>query len=137
MDKATLLKTFRAKLKAIQTKTNLPWEVDSPDSGFGYALVAPEMFGEGKCSYCSDEGATPPIHTSEPNSEGKIHHTHRVSYLVPSEDDGHIIYDAIGRKVAGNYDWEAGAIVEPSMAKLLVWMVNNLPNLLDSIDKKE
>lgn len=135
-----LIQLFRAKLGAIQTKASLPWEVSQPGVYYSRAWVDDEKFGTGNCNNCGQENS--PLVASTVAQDG-ILHCHRRTWDVTDRlvdrfsSDGREIYNMQGVKIAGNYDYEMGGIVDPSMTKLLVWIVNHLPALLDEIEKSE
>ena len=91
-----------------------PWERGDIWSVCG---VMPERYGEGKCIHCVNVG-TEPVWIGRTDINGKIMLAHRHRVSDPCAPD-HLISGANGDLVCGNYDYDAGGVIDSTDARLI------------------
>ena len=115
----------RAELRRLLDEaTPRPWEFG--DRQFR-ARVVPELFGEGRCAYCSNPDR-PLVHTGRGKNPWHVHEVER-----PWWDHGIYAYRASGSSIVVHDTDEYGYMADED-ARIIVAAVNALPDLLDALD---
>ena len=118
----------RAELRRLLAEaTPGPWEFG--DRQFR-ARVYPELFGEGRCTYCGNPDR-PLVHTGRGKNPWHVHEVER-----PWWDHGIYAYRASGSLIVVNDTDEYGYMADED-ARFIVAAVNSLPGLLDALEKAE
>jgi hypothetical protein len=118
------------ELDAIKARVNAatpgPWErgdvYGTAGVGFGHQ--------PGKCALCHHGE---PVWVGEANINGRTMQAHRHRDPEPYEPD-HRITGPDGQCIAGNYDYEAGGILEPADTEFITHARTDVPALLAELD---
>ena len=105
-----------------------PWEVGGR---WLIAGVLPEHFGEGKCAWCKAYGE--PVWVGKRNINGRRMLAHHHYDGHPNADDYHVIVAGPDVTVAGNYDYEAGGIIERPDAEFIAAARSIVPALVAEV----
>jgi hypothetical protein len=120
---------------AAEAATPGPWERGDP---WLVAGVFPENFGEGRCAYCDRHGEPVWTGVRDINGQRMLAHVHRdaepygMDHLITAADG------QAGAAVAGNYDYEAGGIIEArDTAYIAAADPSTVLALLDRVERAE
>ncbi|GII63579.1 hypothetical protein Skr01_36640 [Sphaerisporangium krabiense] len=119
------------ELNAIKARVNAasagPWERGDVylTAGVGFGMPP------GQCAFCR---LGDPVWSGDANINGRMMPAHRHRDPNPYEPD-HKITGSNGEVVAGNYDYEAGGIIEPADTEFIVHARTDVPALVAEIER--